>query len=269
MINVSSISEYMYCPMKTYIRYTEQRKIQTAAMVKGKLTHEIRRGFDELSKRNIWSVDEKMDVKDIFETLFEDVPEFVESKTERYQRTGLISLDIKEKICRDLEEDLKLESWFLTLKTYKILKKTGKSGSDVLDMLFPPLLTEFSIEDPELNLRGQLDRIEIVDGSYYPVEIKSGLPPLKGVWKSDALQIGAYAILMEHEFNRAIPLGFVEYTGACQRRPVLVSIDLREEVLNVLEDIKSMLTDGNIPELTQNPKKCAKCDFSDSCSYSA
>lgn len=43
-------------------------------------------------------------------------------------------------------------------------------------MLFPPLLIEFSIEDPELNLRGQLDRIEIVDGSYYPVEIKSGLP---------------------------------------------------------------------------------------------
>lgn len=74
------------------------------------------------------------------------------------------------------------------------------------------------------------------------------------MWKSDALQIGAYAILMEHEFTREIPLGFVEYTGVCQRRPVLVNIDLREEVLNVLEDIKSMLTDGNIPELMQNPK---------------
>ena len=172
MINVSSISEYIYCPVKSYIKYTERHNIQTTAMITGKLVHEIRRGFEELIKRNLWSIDEKMDVINIFETLFEDVPEFVESKTDSYQSASLINQDTKETIYRDLKDDLELESWFMALKTHKILKKTRKSGADVLDLLFPPLLLEFSIEDPGLNLRGQLDRIEIIDGSYYPVEIK-------------------------------------------------------------------------------------------------
>ncbi len=267
MINVSSISEYIYCPVKTYIKYTESHDIQTTAMITGKLVHEIRRGFEELIKRNLWSVDEKMEIRDIFESLFEDVPEFVENKTQKYHDAQLIDIGTKKRICRDLKSDLELDSWTVAIKTQKIIKKSRKKGEDIVDLLFPPLLIEFSIEDSELSLRGKLDRIEIIDGIYYPIEIKTGLPPMKGVWKSDAIQIAAYAILMEEEFNKEVPVGFVDYLGAGQRRPVMVNTSLREDLLNVLEDMQSMFEGGEIPELKQSPKKCVKCDYADFCKY--
>ncbi|AEG19155.1 CRISPR-associated protein Cas4 [Methanobacterium paludis] len=269
MINVSSISEYIYCPVKSYIKHTERLDIQTTPMITGKLVHEVRRGFEELIKRNMWSVNEKMEIRDIFESLFEDVPEFVENKIQRYHDARLIDLETKKKICRDLKGDVELDSWTVAIKTQKIIRKTRKTGADIVDLLFPPLLLEFSIEDSELNLRGQLDRIEIVDGVYYPVELKTGVPPVKGVWKSDAIQIAAYAILMEQEFNKEVPVGFVDYMGAGQRMPVLVNTSLRNDLVNVLEDMKSMFKNGEIPELMQNPKKCVKCDYADFCEYRA
>ncbi len=70
---------------------------------------------------------------------------------------------------------------------------------------------------------GQIDKIEIIDGVYYPIKIKTNLPPLKGVWLSDAIHITAYAYLMEHEFNKEVPVGFVNYMRVGSKKPVLIN----------------------------------------------
>lgn len=267
MINVSSISEYVYCPIKVYLRQSEGCNIQTPAMLRGRLVHEVRRGFEELLKRNLWSVNEKMNAKTIFEILMEDVHEFVEKTLIKYCENNDMDPESAKAISRDLKDDLELESWLMAVKVWKIVSTNQKSGSDIADMFFPPVLLEFSIENLEMKLRGKIDRIEIMDGYYYPVEVKSGLPPIKGVWKSDALQIAAYSLLMEEEFNREVSVGFVDYMGACQRRPVFMDVNLRENLLNVLEEMRMMFHQGAVPEMVQSPKKCAKCEYSDFCEY--
>lgn len=268
MLNVSSISEYVYCPLKVYLRQSEGHDIQTPAMLRGRMVHEVRRGFEELLKRNLWSINEEMNAKTIFELLMEDVAEFVDKTLLKYCEKESMDPKSAETISRKLKDDFEVESWLMAVKVWKIISNSPKSGSDIADMFFPPVLLEFTIENNELNLRGKIDRIEIMDGYYYPVEVKSGLPPVKGVWKSDSLQIAAYALLMEEEFNREVSVGFIDYMGSCQRRPVFMEVNLREEVLNVLEEMRMMFHEGVVPEMVQNPKKCIKCEYSGICEYS-
>lgn len=97
--------------------------------------------------------------------------------------------------------------------------------------------------------------------------MKTGRPPVRGVWESDALQITAYALLIEKEFNREVLVGFVDYLQINQRRPVIVNSNLRERLWDVLEQINSMFYEGIIPEIKQSTKKCKICEYADLCEY--
>ena len=55
------------------------------------------------------------------------------------------------------------------------------------------------------------DKIEIIDGKYYPISIKGSNPPIKGVWDQDAIELVAHAILLEEEFETEVFVGFVDY----------------------------------------------------------
>jgi len=255
MITVSNISEYIYCPLKLYLKHNHGEDIQTQDMMAGKLVHEIRRDFEELLKRNIWSVKEDMEVSKIFALLYKDVPEIIEKKSQIYGHMESMDLNGIKNLCEAIKDDLKLDSYSLAAQIKKILIKTGKTGGEISEMLFPQSLVEYSIENQDFNLSGKVDRIEIIEGIYYPVEMKTGKPPVRGVWESDALQITAYALLIEQEFNRDVLVGFVDYLQINQRRPVVVNSNLREKLLDVLEQIYSMFYEGNIPKIKQNVKK--------------
>lgn len=267
IITVSNISEYIYCPLKLYLKHNHEKDVQKHDIIAGKFVHEIRRDFEELLKRNIWSVKEDMEFSKIFALLYEAVPEIIEKKSQRYEDMESIDLNDIENLCEDIKYDLKLDSYSLAAQIKKILIKTGKTGGEISEVLFPPSLVEFSIDNQELNLSGKVDRIEIIDGIYYPVEMKTGKPPASGVWESDALQITAYALLIEQEFNRDVLVGFVDYLQINQRRPVVVNSNLREKLLDVLEEVYSMFYEGNIPEIKQNVKKCKICEYADLCEY--
>lgn len=241
--------------------------VETIYMTIGNMQHEARRGFEEITKRNIWGLKENMDIKDIREALFEDVPQLIERVFDKYRDLDLIDTQQHSLMCENLKENLQLESCIMALKVYKILRWTDRTGLEIVDMLFPASLIEFSLENQELNLRGKVDKIELLDGYYYPIEIKSGKPPLKGVWKSDALQIAAYAILIEEEFKKEVPVGFVDYLQIGDRITVPLNNPLREELFTVLNEINSILDGNCVPEIVQNPNKCRACDYADFCEY--
>ncbi len=265
MIKVSSISEYMYCPLKMYLSYTQNEKIKTPEMIAGKLTHEIRRDFQELIKQNLWSVKKDLGVEEIYSSLFDKVPSFMKNTIERRCKIEEIDFAEVEDLYKKLKDELKLESCVMALKIKNILQMTEKTGSEIADMLFPPSLLEYPIEDRKLNLRGRVDKIEIIDGVYYPIEIKAGKFPIRGVWESDALQIAAYAILIEQEFDTEVLVGFVDYLRISERRPVVVNSKLRERLFDVLDDMGAIFHDGRMPEPTSNTKKCDRCEYMEFC----
>jgi CRISPR-associated exonuclease Cas4 len=274
MINVSWIVDYNYCPLKIYLKHIIGEEGENYFMTLGKIRHEVRRSFEEITKRNIWSLNENMDLKEIKEALFEDVPQIVKEILNKYPDVECSDPDLpsneKEtlnQVYEDLMEDLELDNCFITYKVKKILQWSGKPHLEILDMLFPASLLEFNLQNQELNLKGKVDKIEMMEGYYYPVEVKNGKPPVKGVWKSHALQIAAYALLIEEEFKKEVPVGFVDYLQIGDRRTVILNNKLMEELFTILTEINSVIEDGYTPEIVQNPKKCRACDYSDFCEY--
>lgn len=263
MITVSLISEYLYCPFKVYL-HKYHSDIVDKSLLTNQITHETMRGFEEILKRNLWVLKGKMKIRRILEELFKGVPEYLEEIYEKYQDE--IYYEGYGDEFERLKEDMILNSWIIGLKIQKLLYN-GINGPDAADILFPTCLIEYEIEDRELGLSGKVDMIEIIDGVYYPIKIKRTLPPLKGVWQSDALQITGYAILMEREFNKEIQVGFVNYTKIGSRKPVLIGSSLREKFTEVFNEMTYVVYDGYKPEVVQNVAKCRRCTYYEICDY--
>lgn len=267
MIRVSSISEFVYCPAKMYLGHIKEDKVQTYGKIGGKITHEIRRGYEEITKQNMWRIKENIELESILDILFDEVPQFIENVSKKYSNKYEINSLALENLCSDLEDDLKLESQFTALKVKIILNTTKKRGIEIAEMFFPQSLLEFPLKNEELNLSGKIDKIEIINNVYYPIETKTGVPPAKGVWLADALQIAAYAVLMDYELNKEVLVGFVDYTKIYERRPVVVNSILHNKLFGVLDEINTMFEKQEIPEFKLNKNKCEKCEYMGVCEY--
>ncbi|MTK12508.1 MAG: CRISPR-associated protein Cas4 [Clostridiaceae bacterium] len=262
MITVTNIKEYLYCPEKLNLRL-ENLDIITEAQISSKISKEAFKGFDSLVQRNLWILNGEMNIKDILTELFKDMPEFLDTIYRRYQEEGI---EDPTQIFENLKEDMRFNSWLIAIKTQKLLKD-GISGSEAVKILYPPSYLEFKIENPEVGLVGKIDKIEIIDGTYYPVAIKTSLPPKNGVWESDAIQSSAYSFLMEEEFNKDIAVGFVNYTKIGSKQPVINSPILTDKFIEIFENLSDMVYEGKKPEIRINTKKCRLCEYSTMCSY--
>jgi CRISPR-associated exonuclease Cas4 len=262
MITVTNIKEYMYCPEKLNLRL-ENLDIITEAQISGKISREAFKGFESIVQRNLWSLNGDMNIKEILNELFKDVPAFLDTINQRYLEEGI---EDPVQMFESLKDDLRFNSWLIAIKAQKLLKD-GINGSEAVKILYPPSFLEFKIENTEIGLEGLIDKIEIIDGIYYPVAIKTNLPPLSGVWESDAIQSSAYSLLMEEEFNKDVAVGFINYTKVGSKQPVVNSSVLSNKFIEIFEKLTQMIYDGKKPEIHINVNKCRSCEYSGICSY--
>ncbi len=267
MISVSSISEFIYCPVKLYLKHFQENNIQTQEMIAGKIVQEMRRGFEEITKRNIWNIKDNIEIKEIYEVLFDEVPQFIENVSRKYSKMYEVDILNLNDLCNDLEEDFELESRFMALKIKEVLKNTNKRGMEITEMFFPQSLLHFPLKNEELNLSGKIDKIEIINGIYYPIDTRTAIPPGNGVWLADALQIAAYAVLIDYELNKEVLVGFVEYKKIGERRPVIINSILHNKLFNVLDSMNRMFERQEIPEFKLFKNKCQKCEYMEICEY--
>jgi len=252
--------------MKLYLRYNVEETPKNPLMISGRLIHEIRNEFHELVKRDLRSINANMEFKEIFNKIFNNLHSILERNLLNHPDLEFLEKTEIEEMFRKIINQIKSESCIIALKIKSFMDETGKDASQISALLFPSSIIEYKIEDRELGLRGIIDKIEVSDGIYYPVEIKSGKPPLKGVWESDELQIAAYGILIEKEFDTEVLVGFVDYLKINERRPVVLNSKLRQKLLKTIEDLYTMF-EGNIPEIDLNKNKCRLCEYSDYCEY--
>lgn len=265
-IKVSSINEYLYCPLKLYIKYhleldnSLDKELNEKSNLK--IIRQLRMDFQDMIRKNLLKIQKEMNASEINEILFQDVPHLLNKSMEYYEFK-----DDSEKslLYKELENDLKVENTILALRIKKILVKTKKEPFQVAEMIFPPALQGYIIRDKNLEMSGSVDKIEIIDGKYYPVSRKSKNPPLRGIWDSDALEIAAHALLIEREFDTEVMVGFVDYENIGDRRPVIIDSELKEGLFIILDAIKDIINQGELPEVSINPKKCEKCSFLDIC----
>lgn len=262
MIKVSWISVYLYCPVKLYYQEVLGERIKTH-IVNRQILREAYLGFEEMIKSNFWILNSNMSPQKISDVLFSDVPKMVRRISNDYQ----LPKSESKRLEKELIEDLRIETGLIALKIYKIMGQYDLIGSELFEILFPPVIPEYFLENQEINLKGKIDKIELIDGFYYPITIKTGKFPSKGVWESDALQIAAYSLLMEYEFRKEILVGFVDYVKMGGRRAVVINQHMRNILLEVLEEMNIILDSDKIPEITLNTRRCDFCEYQNRCEY--
>ncbi len=266
-IKVSSINEYLYCPLKLYLRnHLELEEIENKKKSENKnynkILSQLNNDFRDILRRNLINVNKDMSAAQISETLFNDVPYLLKKSLENYEFNRD---NDKNLLFNELEKDLKVENTILALKIHRILIKTKKDARQIVEMIFPPSLQSYLMRDKSLEISGKIDKIEIINGKYYPISRKLKNPPIRGVWDSDALEIAAYGLLIEREFDTEVMVGFVDYERLGDRRPVVIDSDLREGLFIVIDAIREIINLGDLPEVNINPKKCETCSYMEIC----
>ncbi len=111
-------------------------------------------------------------------------------------------------------------------------------------------------------LAGKPDYIVAQDENLIPVEVKprrtAARPHL-----SDVLQLAAYCLLIEDNFDRAPPYGILKYATATF--PVEYTPQLRRQLLVTMESMRDDLDTAEVAPSHNHPGRCRACGYREHC----
>ena len=261
MLTISSIKTHMYCPMKLYI----QNHIDLEENTDFQLSIEIKKlkiDIQDLIQKNMRKIKKEMSLIEIESILSENIDSYIESTTKAIES---MDLDIQQEQITEIINDSYFNIKITALKIKQAMTIMNKNAFAIIDMFFPNSMYSYLLKDPQLQLIGMCDKIEIIDGTYYPISIKGSSPPVKGVWDQDAIELVAYAILLEEEFDTEVYVGFVDYEKIGDRRPVVMDVNLRKALFEVIREVKEITENKKVPNIRKNPRKCEKCEYINIC----
>lgn len=261
MINLSSIKLHMYCPMKLYLKNHLDEEENRDYLLHNEVKN-LRIDIQDLIQKNLRKITKTMKLLEIEEILTNNIPEYLENSITNLRNSNYkISNEQLEEINNEIYFNLKI----LSLKAQKAMQTLEKDGIAIVEMFFPSTIYSYLIKDSQLDISGTCDKIKIINGNYYPISIKSSNPPLKGVWDSDAIELVANALLIEEEFDTEVFVGFIDYLKIGDRRPVVMNVELRKGLFNVLNEIKEITNNKKIPKVNINKNKCLSCEYEAIC----
>src|SRR3989338_4953446 len=115
-----------------------------------------------------------------------------------------------------------------------------------------------------LGLRGVIDQLEISGESVIPVELKTGKAPKQGVYEQHQLQLAAYILLLQEQYPTAT-YGYVYYLASNEKKKVLINPFLKQEVMQLLNSSKKLLSKQVLPSYCENKQKCLNCEIKKYC----
>ena len=257
IINITDITEYLYCPRKVYLKLIKGIKSPpTQRMINGMLRHNVFDLFSKNEKDLVEDINEKTEEKEIieqYETLLEDIAKYV--LAQNYSLVSKFNINEKEFI-KSVKETMNPEISLRTKSVISVLEK-GFFGKELWINLSPKYQTEFKLESEDLGLKGRADRVMFSD-LITPYEIKTR----DKIYDSDKIQLAGYALLLEKEFNKEVNLGIVEFLG--QQQEIEITPELKNQVLEIAEKIRNLTEET--ASMPNNFQKCMNCELKENCS---
>lgn len=261
MIKVSSIKQYMYCPMKLYLEKhvdkRENKNYQLAVEIK-----KLKIDIQDLIKKNMRKVRKDMVLTEIENTLSDNIDPYITSTADAIKS---MNLNLEASQINEIIDNTYFSIKITALKIKQSMTILDKHAFEIIDMFFPNCMYSYLIKDEIIEVIGICDKIEIIDGRYYPILLKSGNPPVKGVWKSDAIELVSNAMLVEEEFDGDVYVGFVDYEKIGDRRPVVMDVEMRKAYFEILHEVKEVINNKKMPKVKKDAKKCENCEYKDIC----
>ena len=261
MMNISSIKTHMYCPMKLYL----QTHVDTKENTDYQLAIEIKKlkiDIQDLIQKNMRKIKKDMDLIQIEQILSQTIDSYIKSTADAIKS---MNLKLESSQLNQIIDDTYFNIKIKALKIKQAMTILDKNAFEIIDMFFPNTMYSYLLKDPQLELIGMCDKIEIIDGKYYPVSIKSSNPPIKGVWDQDAIELVAHAILLEEEFETEVFVGFIDYEKIGDRRPVVMDVNLRKGLFDIMREVKEITENKKLPNIKKNIRKCELCEYKDMC----
>lgn len=123
------------------------------------------------------------------------------------------------------------------------------------------LLRALPIYSDYHNIVGKADIVEVHKDKYIPVEYKKGK---QRKFDNDEIQLCAQTLCLEEMFKQKIPEGYIYHAGSKQRRKILFEQHLREETINTIKSVSSMLEKELTPKAELKPR-CRGCSLRNIC----
>lgn len=115
---------------------------------------------------------------------------------------------------------------------------------------------------PRHRLSGRPDYL-VKEGDYLiPIEVKSTRTPASP-YRSHMLQLVAYCLLVEEMHGHRPPYGIIRYADASFH--VDNTAELRDEVINTLDEMRDLLRQSEAPAKPLDSRRCRRCGYQEGC----
>jgi len=267
MIPVTAISAYLFCPRKLYLdKVLGLIPPPKDVLLKGSVKHQVLDTLNKSEKSIISSISSPMDFPDIL-SKYQLAYHQALIKTLKAYKNDLseFKIDIKSML-KQMWPTIISEAKFRSRVVFDFMDRNKLYGYELWQELSPKIVTELKISSPKLRLRGIIDKVEIYANKIYiPFELKSGKPPLSGIWPNQKIQLIAYIHLLKDFFKAEVTKGYIHYIDYNDKREVVDSLNQREQLLVLIEQVHKLYEQNKPPEICKNPKKCKNCAFKDHC----
>lgn len=269
MVSATQLSSYLYCPRKLFIsKVLLVEEPPKEELIKGTVWHKTYEFINTGEEKIVTALRTAayQDIYDLYRTGFSKFLRnaIVQSKTE-LQKFNIDLAQLFHDYWPHFEEEAKQRA----LHVAEFIKEHKIFGKELWDALTPKILSEQYFKSDPLNLSGIIDMIEVhkrPDGSelYVPVELKTGAVPRTGMWEGHRLQLGCYVLLLQ-ESGKSASEGILRYKGSDNPRILVMNPLLRDEILDLIQKVSSILSSFEIPDKVDNKNKCTKCPFKEDC----
>jgi len=265
-ISVTMLSTYLYCPRMLFLqRVLAVEEPPKESLVLGSLRHEIYDFINKSEERIVTSIKEKTDYQRLISTYKTFYSKILREKIiKNKSKIKEVNLDIVNVFKRTWPLILQ-EAETRTKNIFDFIQEYNVFGKELWDRLTPKIISEQRVESEKLQLKGIIDRIEVYEDGYVPIELKTGKMPKQGVWPGHRIQIAAYALLLEEKFKTKVKEGFVCYLDVNETRQISINPFMKEEIIKLINEIQGLLKNHDIPNYCENKNKCVKCGLRETC----
>ena len=265
-ISVSMLSAYLFCSRKLFLQQVlALKEPPKESTILGSLRHELYDFINRSEEKIVTTIKEKIQYNELITTYksfySKALREKIIKNKSRIKEVNLDIVDVFKKTWPLILDEAEIRA----KNIFDFIQKYNVYGHDLWEKLTPKIISEIWVDSDKLQLKGIIDKVEIYENGYVPIELKTGKMPKEGVWPGHKVQIAAYSMLIEEKFKTEVKEGFVNYLDAKQTRHIAINPFMRQEILDLVKEVQEMLKSHDLPNYCKNKNKCVNCGLRETC----
>lgn len=260
-VKVSDLTQYLICPRLVYFRakgpeQTGIAKGKERGIIESILLKELAFNLHKIygERKGEEEETEEESAKNIIEDIVDGVERIYKEELKGVKKDFFEAA--KNDFIRSQNMNMENDEWLERVRNENGLLELEKAHG---------YKREHTMVSEKLCMSGSVDKLIRTEEEVIPCMIKTGRCPEYGVWKSDRVQLAAYAMLIEEEdeSETTVKRGFVEYIRTAEFRETQIRRRDRALALQILKRVKR-IKGGSFPDKGENAP-CDKCVFEEMC----